>query len=208
MRSGESRQSPCARTGAPACASTALRPTVRSSVLLPDMFEPLTSSRCGASPPSRTSLATAVCAGSSGCASASASNRGGALDDLRKRMARDVRRCRSRAPRALRTPRPPRASAARPDRSARATPRRRTPAACRAEQRGDRREDLVVARAQDLDEPSEPADFVGGRAAGGVQRARAAPAASGLSTGSRSIRSISVASTRSSCSRCPMPCVT
>ena len=36
-----------ARTGAPACASTALRPTVRSSVLFPDMFEPLTTSRCG-----------------------------------------------------------------------------------------------------------------------------------------------------------------
>ena len=30
--------------GAPAMASTALMPTVRSSVLLPDMFEPLTSS--------------------------------------------------------------------------------------------------------------------------------------------------------------------
>ena len=39
--SGESR-SRAARTGAPASASTALMPTVRSSVLLPDMFEPLT----------------------------------------------------------------------------------------------------------------------------------------------------------------------
>ena len=35
-------RSDAARTGAPACASTALMPTVRSSVLLPDMFEPLT----------------------------------------------------------------------------------------------------------------------------------------------------------------------
>ena len=33
-----------ARTGAPASASTALVPTVRSSVLFPDMFDPLTSS--------------------------------------------------------------------------------------------------------------------------------------------------------------------
>ena len=35
--------SDAARTGAPAIASTVLMPTVRSSVLLPDMFEPLTS---------------------------------------------------------------------------------------------------------------------------------------------------------------------
>ncbi len=34
--------SAAARTGAPAIASTTLTPTVRSSVLLPDMFEPLT----------------------------------------------------------------------------------------------------------------------------------------------------------------------
>ncbi len=34
-----------ARTGAPASASTALMPTARSSVLLPDMFEPLTTYR-------------------------------------------------------------------------------------------------------------------------------------------------------------------
>ena len=36
-----------ARTGAPAWASTALIPTVRSRVLLPDMLEPLTTSTCG-----------------------------------------------------------------------------------------------------------------------------------------------------------------
>ena len=36
-----------ARTGAPASASTALTPTARSSVLLPDMFEPLTMSTRG-----------------------------------------------------------------------------------------------------------------------------------------------------------------
>ena len=40
------RRSDCARTGAPASASTVLMPTVRSSVLLPDMFEPLTTSSC------------------------------------------------------------------------------------------------------------------------------------------------------------------
>jgi hypothetical protein len=43
--SGEIRSEP-ARTGAPASASTALTPTVRSSVLFPDMFEPLTTSNC------------------------------------------------------------------------------------------------------------------------------------------------------------------
>ena len=43
-----------AHTGPPASASTALTPTVRSSVLLPDMFDPLTSSRRGRGPlPSR-----------------------------------------------------------------------------------------------------------------------------------------------------------
>ena len=41
--SGVSRNR-CARTGAPAIASTVLMPIVRSSVLLPDMFEPLISS--------------------------------------------------------------------------------------------------------------------------------------------------------------------
>ena len=48
-RRAASVYSGAARTGAPAIASTTLTPTVRSSVLLPDMFEPLTiSSRtCG-----------------------------------------------------------------------------------------------------------------------------------------------------------------
>ena len=46
-----------ARTGAPAIASTVLMPTVRSSVLLPDMFEPLISST-RVSPRSLTSLRT------------------------------------------------------------------------------------------------------------------------------------------------------
>ena len=36
-----------ARTGAPASASTTLTPTPRSSVLLPDMFDPLTISARG-----------------------------------------------------------------------------------------------------------------------------------------------------------------
>ena len=46
IASGESR-SRRARTGAPVSARTALTPTVRSSVLLPDMFEPLTISSRG-----------------------------------------------------------------------------------------------------------------------------------------------------------------
>jgi len=40
MVSGESRRD-FARTGAPAMANTVLMPTVRSSVLFPDMLEPL-----------------------------------------------------------------------------------------------------------------------------------------------------------------------
>ena len=62
-----------ARTGAPACASTTLTPSVRSSVLLPDMFDPLTTSTCG-EPPNRASLRTACAAGSSGWQIPSASN--------------------------------------------------------------------------------------------------------------------------------------
>src|SRR5438552_1798896 len=45
--SGDKR-SDCARTGAPAKANTALVPTLRSSVLLPDMLEPLTTYTRGA----------------------------------------------------------------------------------------------------------------------------------------------------------------
>jgi hypothetical protein len=61
MRSGERRRR-VARTGAPANASTALTPTVRSSVLFPDMFDPLTTSNW-ISRPSATSLRTIRAAG-------------------------------------------------------------------------------------------------------------------------------------------------
>ena len=54
-----------ARTGAPAIASTVLMPTVRSSVLFPDMFEPLTSST-RVRPPMSTSLHTRTAAGING----------------------------------------------------------------------------------------------------------------------------------------------
>ena len=76
MASGVSRRR-LARTGAPASASTAFTPTVRSSVLLPDMFDPLTTSTDGPSPcpspASRTSFRTLVSRGISGCPSASPS---------------------------------------------------------------------------------------------------------------------------------------
>ena len=54
-----------ARTGAPACASTALIPTVRSNVLLPDMFEPLTTNNRSPAPRWR-SLRTQRSSGSRG----------------------------------------------------------------------------------------------------------------------------------------------
>ena len=63
---------PPARTGAPAKASTALIPTVRSSVLFPDMFEPLTISTCVGQPRAR-SLRMQISAGISGWPSDSAS---------------------------------------------------------------------------------------------------------------------------------------
>jgi hypothetical protein len=69
------RRSARARTGAPACASTALTPIVRSSVLFPDMFDPLTTSTA-ASAARRTSLPTHCARGSSGWPSAVASNSG------------------------------------------------------------------------------------------------------------------------------------
>ena len=65
-----------ARTGAPARPSATFAPTARRSVLLPDMFDPLTMSTCGAEPPRRTSLRTATVDEMRGCASAAASMRG------------------------------------------------------------------------------------------------------------------------------------
>jgi len=55
-----------ARTGAPAWASTRLTPRVRKQVLLPDMFDPLTT-MTRSSPPRRTSLRTRRSSGISGC---------------------------------------------------------------------------------------------------------------------------------------------
>ena len=70
---GEGRQrSEAARTGAPASASTALIPTVRSSVLFPDMFDPLDEQLCAGA--RCTSLRTIRSAGSSGCPSCTPSN--------------------------------------------------------------------------------------------------------------------------------------
>ena len=57
-----------AHAGAPAWARTAFTPTARNSVLLPDMFEPVTSRNEPAGPIS-TSLATRVSFGNSGCPS-------------------------------------------------------------------------------------------------------------------------------------------
>ena len=61
-------ESRSAHTGAPAWARTALTPIARNSVLLPDMFEPVTSRNEPAGPIS-TSLATHVSLGNSGCPS-------------------------------------------------------------------------------------------------------------------------------------------
>ena len=75
IASGDS-DSRSARTGPPASASTVFAPTARSSVLLPDMFEPLITSTLGALPPSDTLFATAEPSAISGWASAVASNTG------------------------------------------------------------------------------------------------------------------------------------
>ena len=68
-----------------------LMPTVRSSVLLPDMFEPLTSSTRGPSPPSATSLATARPGGNQRMREGLGLEDGRAIDDLGKGIARDFR---------------------------------------------------------------------------------------------------------------------
>ena len=74
---GQRRQrSRAARTGAPASASTTLTPTDRSSVLFPDMFEPLTMMTRGPSPPRWTSFRTDTRSAISGWPSAWASNSG------------------------------------------------------------------------------------------------------------------------------------
>ena len=49
-RSHGGRRIRAAQTQPPACASTVLRPIARSSVLLPDMFEPVTSSNVPGGP--------------------------------------------------------------------------------------------------------------------------------------------------------------
>ena len=72
MARGVIRSRP-ARTGAPASASTALTPTVRNSVLLPDMFDPLMTS-AWRSPPRETLLRTQADPAIKGCPTRSASN--------------------------------------------------------------------------------------------------------------------------------------
>ena len=69
------RQSTAAprRPAPPACASTVFRPIARSSVLLPDMFDPVTSSSVPGGP-TWTSLPTRRSSGISGCPSAAASS--------------------------------------------------------------------------------------------------------------------------------------
>ena len=54
-----------AHTAEPACARTVFRPTARSSVLLPDMFDPVTSTKVPGGPIVR-SLVTIVSGGRSG----------------------------------------------------------------------------------------------------------------------------------------------
>ena len=78
-----------AHTGAPAWASTTLTPIARNSVLLPDMFEPVTSRNEPAGPIS-TSLATHVSLGSSGCPSCRACKRSADAIDLGHRPVRMV----------------------------------------------------------------------------------------------------------------------
>ena len=67
------KRSDVARTGAPASASTVLIPTVRNSVLLPDMLDPLTTSSC-VSVPRWMSFATILSDGNSGWPSFTPSN--------------------------------------------------------------------------------------------------------------------------------------
>ena len=122
-RDVERRDRRCvARTGAPACASTALTPIARRNVLLPDMFDPLTTRSAGAPPPMATSLAIAV-AGRSGCASDVAARCAPDADvERRETRSRDAPRQTSPARRTLRMRRPRRARPAREGRRGAATP--------------------------------------------------------------------------------------
>ncbi len=85
------RRSAVAQTGPPACASTMLTPMARSSVLLPDMLEPVTSKNVPGGP-TVTSFTTRAAPGSSGCpnpvatsAGASGASAGRAQSGLSKR---------------------------------------------------------------------------------------------------------------------------
>ena len=84
--SGESR-SRLARTGKPARAITVATPTVRSSVLLPDMFEPLTTSARTA-PPRLSVVPHALARGYQGMAQALGRQLGRSGNDLGERVGR------------------------------------------------------------------------------------------------------------------------
>ena len=120
IASGDSR-SRAARTGAPASASTALTPTVRSSVLLPDMFEPLTTSTRGGAARAARRCARSARSARSGCAERLR------LEARRARPRRSGKRrpgARRRSPPASRGPRarrPPRATPGRRRRAGRAS---------------------------------------------------------------------------------------
>ena len=151
--SGEMR-SARARTGAPASASTAFMPTVRRSVLLPDMFEPLTSSRpCSRS--RRTSLRTQTRLGDQRMAEAEPLEPRPFVDELRERVGRMLVGVAAERAQGLDL-----ADRREPDRHARPHPQApgldRQGELRRPEQRqGERREQLVPPRFEQLLQSSQ-----------------------------------------------------
>ena len=157
IASGEMR-SRRARTGAPASASTALMPTVLSSVLLPDMFDPLTSSSACAAPRPH-EFGTARAAGMSGCARAFAlEDAARVVDDLRERVVRVL--VGVAAERASASSSPIAVEPRREVRARDATPRSIAKATCAPHSSGgrDRREQLVLPRVQQVDQPLQLRD--------------------------------------------------
>ena len=166
--SGESRSRP-ARTGRPAWAITAATPTDRKSVLLPDMFDPLTT-RARTGPPRLTSFRTHSWAAISGCPRPTALKLGPSVDQLRKRVGRILGGIgRQRAERFELAHRAKPAGDRRPLGAAPGVDRHgklRLP----EQDGGERCEEHVPLRVEQVDPPGQPLDLLRGGPALGLQR--------------------------------------
>ena len=185
-----------ARTGAPARASTVLTPTVRSSVLLPDMFEPLTTStRSG--PPRLRSFAHAAPGRDQRVPDPLGVEEGAVRLDLGEGVARVLVGVGRQGAEGLEVAH--RGQPVGDGAAGRGAPG--LDGECQLggpEQEGpDRGEELVLHRVEEVDQPRQPRDPMRGRLPPDARASRS-PRSRGASNGSRSSRASSSASSRRS----------